>query len=59
MILLALTFILGVAPRDHMKDALDDMQKHYDGKNAQFDPKFYHKLVQCFNKYDDEMLRKS
>ena len=42
-----------------MKDAFDDMQSHYDGKNAKFDPSFYHELVQCFNKYDDKLLRKS
>ena len=41
---------------DHMKDALDDIAKHFEGKKAVFDPKYYRKLVNCMHKFNDSLL---
>jgi len=48
-----------VDDRDHFKDALDDMERHFNGKNAEFDGEFYNGLVDCFNQHDDDILHKS
>ena len=53
------TFVDSVASTDHFKDALDDMERHYNGKDAEFDGAFYNDLVDCFNKFDDDILHKS
>lgn len=42
-----------------MKEALDDMMVHYDGPGAKFDGNFYRQLMECFDKYDDKIMRKS
>ena len=40
---------------DDMKDALDDMQAHFEGNpDAKFDQSFYDELLRCFDQTDAE-----
>ena len=39
-----------------MKYYFDEFQRHFDGKDAVYDPEFFDELIECFGKFGDDKL---
>lgn len=48
-----------VDDKDYMRQQLDDMQEHFDGKGAKYNQAYYDKLTSCLNKFNDTLLLKA